>query len=396
MKIVHIENHFHPDMGYQLNYFAEFHSSTMDFYLISSDSFSIWKGVDSEEILKNKDQAFEKKHNIKIIRLNSYSTKEGKHNIWIKNLFQTIEKISPDIIFTHALETLTSVRIIMSKLSRKYLVVTDTHTLMNQQVYGLKGFIYNSFLRNIYIPAINRKNILVFYTAEENKQILINIYGVKPQNIFPCLIGTNLKDYRFDEEAGREVREKLKIDLQTQLILYTGKLNNKKKPHLLLIAIKKIENFLENKIHLLAIGAKDQAYFEKYFQVSFSEMVQLSVLDSVANKELFKFYSAANFAVFPKENTLSSLDAQACKLPVIMEDDQTNRIRLKKGGLCYKKNDISDLGKKILLLINDQELLKKLSENGHNYIRNNFDYEKIVKQMENLFNEKLLNSKQVN
>lgn len=388
MKIVHIENHFHPDMGYQLNYFAEFHNPSIDFYIISSDSFAIWKGVDSEQILRSLDKAFEKKYNVKIIRLSSYLSKKGKHNIWIKDLFQTIRKISPDIIFTHAIETLTSVRIILSRLSRKSILVSDTHTLMNQKVKGMKGLIYYQIFRSLYVPIINRKKILVFYTAEENKKILINMYGINFRNIFPCLIGTNLNDYRYDEVSAQEIRENLKLELQTPLILYTGKLNERKKPHLLLSAVKKIENFLEHKIHLLIIGPKDQEYYNKYFQFNFSEMVEVDIIDSVANKELFKFYSAADFAVFPKENTLSALDAQACRLPVIMEEDETNQIRLKEGGLCYKKNDISDLSLRIFVLINNRKLLNKLSDDGYRYIEENYNYKNIVRNMESILIEK--------
>lgn len=388
MKVLHIEDRFHPGMGYQINYFAEFHNPEFEFHILSSKSFSLWRDVNSEEILNLKDKEFEIKHNVKIFRLDSYRSSGDKHNIWLKNLIQTIERISPDVVYTHALETYTSIRVILSKLDKKCLIVSDTHTLMNQQALNLRSKIYNIFLHHIYIPAINRKNVPVFYTAEENRKILTDIYNIKKENVFPCLIGTNLEDYKYDEKAGKVVRESLNINLNSLVILYTGKMNGIKKPHLLLQAVKEIEDSLKGEIHLLLVGPQDKNYIRENFNVNFSDNVKLHLLNSVANKELFKYYSSADFAVFPKENTLSALDAQACRLPVIMEEDETNKFRLKEGGLCYKKNDIPDLGSRILTLANNNELLKILSESGYRYIKTNFDYKNIVKQMENVIEDR--------
>ncbi|HED36996.1 MAG TPA: glycosyltransferase, partial [Ignavibacteria bacterium] len=306
MKVIHIEDRFHPDMGYQINYFAEYHNQNTEFHILSSKSFSLWKGINKDKIILYNDKNFERKFNVKITRLDSFNSKDEKYNIWLKDLFQTIDKISPDIVYTHALETLTSIRIILSKLNRKVLIVSDTHTLMNQQNKGLKSKVFDIFLHNIYVPAINRKNIIVFYTADENKKILLDIYGIKKTNVFPSLIGTNLKDYRFDEIAREKIRQKLNIDFNSPLILYTGKLNNKKRPHLLLEAVKEIEDSLMQKIHLVFVGPQDQEYMQRNFNIKFSDKVKIYLVGSVLNKELFKYYSAADFVVFPKENTLSA------------------------------------------------------------------------------------------
>ncbi len=390
MKVLHIEDRFHPDMGYQVNYFAEFHDQSIDFNILSSNSFSIWGGTDQDYILTKRDREFEEDKNVKIIRLDSYSISDNKYNLWLKGLFSTIKSINPDVIYVHALELLTTIRVILSKLNNKYLIVSDTHTLMNQQPTGFRGKFYTEFFHRIYIPRLNKKNITVFYTADENKKILLDYYGVKSENVFPCYIGTNFKDYHFDEAAGKEVRKNLKIDIDSPLILYAGKMNNTKKPHLLLQAVKGIEDSFIGEINLLFVGARDNSYIQKNFNVKFKNNIKLHLLNTVSNKELFRYYSAADFVVFPKENTLSALDAQACRLPVIMEEDETNDFRLKEGGLCYKKGNISDLGTKILMLINDRELLKKLSENGYGYVKTNFDYANIVKQMEKVLEEKLI------
>lgn len=383
MKILHIDERFHPDMGYQTNYFAEFHDPSIEFEFISSSDFSLWRGTDRESILKERDRLFEEKNNIKITRLDCSLAPEGKYWLWMKGLHEAISKSKPDVIYAHGIENITAMRVILGSLSRKHMIVSDTHTLFNQKNNSLTGKIYDLFFHNIYIPVVNRKNITVFYTADENRIILEDVYKIKKENIARCLIGTNLDDYRFDAEARKELRARLSIPEDARVILYTGKFDYKKQPHLILEAVKLIENKMTSGTHLVFVGAKNREYYESKF--NFSSLIpdiKVHIFDSVSNKELFKYYSMADIGIFPKENTISSLDAQACRLPLIMEDDYTNRERLQKGGLVYKKDDIEDLAGNILLLLNDQEKLRIMGHEGAKYIKDNYDFRIIVHNME--------------
>ena len=382
IKVLHIDDRFHPGIGYQTTYFAELHSRNFDFHFLSSNSFSLWHEKDYETI-KSRDKEFEKKFNIKITRLNCFLSPKKRHWLWMKGLISTIRSINPDIIYAHSFEGITAIRVILSRLSRKYFIVSDTHTLLNQKNLSLTGKLFDLFFKFIYIPTVNRKNIVVFYTAEENGKILKDLYGVKEANIKKCLIGTSLEDYRFDHSERIKMRKEMGIPDKAKIILYAGKMNDRKKPHLILNAIKKIETEIKDELHLVFVGAKDPVYFSENFNIGFNNKVKVHIKDSVPNKELYKYYSMADIGIFPKENTISSLDAQACKLPLIMEYDETNKERLQKGGILYKKNDINDLADKILLLIGDDELRTRLMEEGSKFIKENYDFKIIVKDMEN-------------
>ena len=112
--------------------------------------------------------------------------------------------------------------------------------------------------------------------------------------------------------------------------------------------------------------------------------IQITFINSIENSLLYKYYSMADFAVFPKENTLSALDSQACKLPVIMESNTTNIERLEKGGIIYEKDNIHELGEKILELIDNSKLRSKLSKEGYKFIIDNYDYKSIIRNYEQL------------
>ncbi len=156
-----------------------------------------------------------------------------------------------------------------------------------------------------------------------------------------------------------------------------------KAPHLILEALEKIKAQLNIKTTVLFIGFQDENYMNKIFRPLISGKTNVIIEPALPSDMLFRYYSAADFAVFPLESTLSSLECQACRLPVIMQWNVTNEQRLRKGGLFYDKGNISDLADKILLLINDFSLRERLSEDGSSYVSQNYDYLKNLRQMEN-------------
>ena len=384
MKVLHIEDWFHPEMGYQLAFISKYHSPKDEVIILSSNSFLLWNIRDAN-IIKELDIAFESKNNVKIIRLPIKFARSGKYNIWLCNLKKTIKELNPDVIYIHGFETITSFRILYSSLSSQYKVFSDTHTLLNQFNNSFLTKVYLFFLKNFLAKRANNRNIKIFSTTLENKNILINNYGIKPANVFESAIGTDINQYFFDKTKGIELRKFLQIKEEEKVVLYTGKLNQTKQPHLILEAFKIIENEIKNPVTLVFVGSKNEDYFNHHFKYQFkNKNISVKTLSSVQSSELFKYYSMADFGVFPKENTLSALDAQACKMPVIMEKDFTNTERLKEGGLTYQANNISDLAKNILILLNDTDLRNKLSINGYSYVIERYDYKNIIKQLEKI------------
>lgn len=384
MKILHIEDRFHPEMGYQINFFSKYHNPEDEIIILSSDSFSLWEGSDSGLIKTVKDPEFEKKYGVKIFRLPVGMDRKGKYNIWLKGLIRKIREINPDIIYTHAIETFTSIRVILpGRLRRKYIIVSDTHSLLNQFSTSLRFRIAFWLYRKLVISRVNKSNIKVFFTTEENRLILQDHYRIRPDLIESALIGTDSSVYYFDPLAREAMRNALGIAENDFLLLYTGKFSYTKQPHLILEAVKRIKPGSSGKLWLVFVGAADPEYMSRYFtELPTDSSIKTLVLPAVKNTELFKYYSMAEVAVFPKENTLSALDSQACKLPVIMEDDFTNRERLSSGGLLFEKDNLDQLGQLILRLMNNREELKKLSEAGQKFVLENYDYRAIIKKME--------------
>lgn len=382
MKVIHIEDRFHPNLGHQLNNFAKLHDPRIEFHILCSNSFLPWKGTDTQKILDVSDKEFEKKYSVVIHRTGTLF--EIRTRVWMKKLKKIILEINPDVIYIHGVEIFSSIRIILSKLSKKYKIYADTHTLSGQSKNKLIGNLFYFIFKRTVVPSINKKNIVVFYTTNENKMILKDVYGIKEKNIESCLIGTDTTKFHFNEEERRSLRSKYGLKEEDIAIIYTGKHNDIKKPHLVLEAVKNLNVSNSKELFLFFVGSKDTKYFAKHFKENYDYGFKVFYIPEIKNDVLYKYYSMADIAVFPKENTLSTLDVQACKLPVILEDNQTNRDRIRDSGLLYEKNNLSDLSDKIYDLIANNELRKKLGENGLVMIKEVYDYKKIISEMENI------------
>ena len=266
MKILHIEDRFHPEMGYQINFFSKYHKPDDEFIILSSDSFSLWEGTDANDILLIKDCEFEKKYSVKIVRLPAGFDRKGKYNLWLKGLVQTILDLHPDIVYVHALETFTAIRVFLSgKIRKNFVIISDTHALLNQFKPDIKFKFIFWFYRKIIISLVNRNNINVFYTTEENRRILLDKYKVRPELVKSALIGTDCSVYYFDNKSRESERMKLNIEPDAFVLIYTGKFNYAKQPHLILEAVKLLEKKIDRKLWLVFMGAADKKYMAEHF-----------------------------------------------------------------------------------------------------------------------------------
>jgi hypothetical protein len=71
MKVLHLEERFHPGMGYQINFFARYHQSGYEFSILTSDSARLWTASGDHENLKRVDEEFEREYNVNIHSLPS-------------------------------------------------------------------------------------------------------------------------------------------------------------------------------------------------------------------------------------------------------------------------------------------------------------------------------------
>lgn len=353
----------------------------IELYILTTFSFSTWNIKEPEKI-RELDVAYEQAYGIRIIR-NRHLFARGE-KIWIKDLLKTLRQIKPDVVYSHGVEYLSFMRLVLSQGARRRTrLVTDTHSLPQFTSGSLFRRAYYFFIRQVIARSVNRNRILTFYTAEENYRLLTGLYGISKDLVKPFLIGADLTTFHYDPKAREEIRLAHKLGKEDILILFTGRLCLAKGPHLLTRALGSLTAEWPGKLHVLMIGFPDESYMKTFSQeFAPSGKYGLSILPPVPARRLRDYFSAADFAVYPTETTLSSLESQACRCPVIMEDNPTNRERCREGGLLYRPSDPADLAGKIRTLITDPVLREKLAHAGSRHIEQRYNYLENIRSME--------------
>jgi glycosyltransferase involved in cell wall biosynthesis len=173
-------------------------------------------------------------------------------------------------------------------------------------------------------------------------------------------------------------------------ILYVGRLDPLKGLESLFHAVSVANNSLKSKFTLDIIGSGDQGYTMKLSNLTSILGIEAKVnfLGYIDFESVFKYYRTADVLVLPTlaENISRTIwEAMASGCPVITTPvgGQKYAFEEKKDLLFFEPNDSDDLFRKLMLLVNNQKLVRRLSESGVETARNN-TVEKRVDEMLNI------------
>lgn len=297
-------------------------------------------------------------------------------------IFQKIKSFNPDIVLTFGLTTPGSIQVALLKIFFKYRFIgVDSHLpseLFSSNVL-IKKMFYFSF-RLCFSNLINNTIDKIIAAQEGTKDIVIKYYGLN-KNIFVISHGTNIKLFKFNSIARRKIRKELNLKTTDFLIIYTGKIIKSKGIHILTEAFSKLSEKYKN-TYLLLVGSGPSEY----------KNVCLNDLAKKINKRIFweefkkfqelpDYYSAADVAIWPLQESLSMNDAASCSLPFIANDKVGVKERISNNNaLLYAKGNALDLSKKIEILYLDKVKRKKMGRNGRNLVKNSLSWDSVAKK----------------
>jgi len=183
------------------------------------------------------------------------------------------------------------------------------------------------------------------------------------------------------------IRKKLGYNTTDFIALFVGRMHPSKNPLILLKAIPMVLEKYPN-FYLAMIGEG-----ELYEEIK-GEIIRLNITKGVKlfreirHEDLRMWYNVADILVFPSVTEafgIILLEAMASGLPVIAADAGACREIIDDAGILFHKNDHVDLAEKILNLVDDNKLRKKLSEAGLKRIREVFLWEDKIEEYLNLY-----------
>lgn len=385
MRIIQIEDYFHPEAGYQINilskYLAKFGHEVV---IISSEMKKIPKKLTTffgVENIKEKDDAYSRKYGVRIVRLPLHAYVSGRAIFGIE-LFKTIQVERPDIVFVHGNDTLTGMRYLLQSRKLGYPLVMDSHMLeMASNNHFNK--IYRMIYRTVFTPMIIRRNIPVIRT--QNDPYVERCLGIPLKQCPWISVGSDTLLFHPDLASREEFRKKHQISKDAFVVIYAGKLDEEKGGLLLANAIK--EKFLASKeVVFLIVGKTNGEYGKQVENILTLSKNRVLRFQTQKYQDLAQFYQASDLSVFPRQCSLSFYDAQACGLPVLSENNAINIDRNShNNGFCFLSEDTEDLRNKLqdILTISIEEF-RKMSYAAINFVNKNFNYENIARKYESV------------
>lgn len=383
LRIIHCIDYFQPKLGYQETFLAKEHIKLgHEVFVVTSDRYNpyVYEGDAGRKVLGERviSAGFFNEEGIKVWRLKTLF--ELKRKVWAIGLEKKIQELKPDIVIMHGTVNFFTLRVAMlKKNSKKFKLINDDHMVFYASrskvrfLYPLFKFLFSRLLQDAVDAFVG--------VSQTSKMFMHQRYGIPLERIAAISLGADDHLFKYDVMARNSVRNKLSIGEKDFVFIYAGKMVTEKGPHLLVKATMELIKTKDN-IKILLVGNGLSSYMDEMKQGIKKNKLESKFVwvDAVPNSELYKFYSAADVAVWPREASLGMIEAMSCGLPIIISD--TSEVTERVGhanGLTYKGDDTLDLAKQMEKLL-DPELRKKMGEQGKQFVKEDLSWSNIARQ----------------
>jgi glycosyltransferase involved in cell wall biosynthesis len=187
-------------------------------------------------------------------------------------------------------------------------------------------------------------------------------------------------------------RRLLGFPLNKKIILWNARLSPEKKIETLLYALPYVIKEFKDILVIIKTRAIDKVYEIKTKKIiNRLNLSMYVILDKgwTPLNNMPAYYRAAdiyiNTSTTEAFGSLTMLEAMACGIPTIANNASSNPEALGDGGFLYNTNDPNDLAEKILRVLTDDKLAKKLSYKAYKRIKKELTLTNIVKKYVELY-----------
>ncbi len=380
MKIIHLVSYFQPKMGYQEYFLAAEHKKmghevivvTSDRYFPFPDYENTTMPILGKRILTAGTFT---EHGITVMRLPVLFEKSAR--VWLKGLYDTLTKLAPDIIISHGMYNFNSIRLAYIKLPEKTRFVIDDHMTRNLVRSGILSSISYAFFRTFFKDRIQEKAWKIVGVYQDTVHLLTTKMGFAPDKVQWISMGSNVQDFFSDDNLRSSFRNELKIS-DGVTVIYTGRLNQIKKVHLLIEVLNEPE-FANIKPNLLVVGGIAESYKKTWNNAMATASFPVIYHAPVQGHELQNWFNAADIAAWPAHTTISSLDAAACGCAIICPDYISERIA-NGNGIAIIEGDKEALKQALFKLCTQPQLLLAMRKKSIEYIQTKLNWSVIANE----------------
>lgn len=249
-------------------------------------------------------------------------------------------------------------------------------------------------------------------TSPQEKVSIIKLYNKKNENnIVVIPAGVNFK--RFTTLTKDIARKKLHIDKNKKIIMFAGRMDENKGLTVLIEAVKRIKNYYpkvyENLlVYVFAGDPRKERRKEKVEETFRHKVVKLMsecmvkdkifLSQGIDQEKLHYYYCAANLVAMPtyyESFGLVAIEAMASGTPVVVSNVGGLKWTVQNNLTGYKvpaKNPL-ELARKMVKILDDPELEKRLGQNARIYVSQNFDWQNIAREIKKIYTDLVINKK---
>ncbi|MEK6968497.1 MAG: glycosyltransferase family 4 protein [Nanoarchaeota archaeon] len=389
MRIVHIMGYFVPEFGYQEYYLSKEHVKMgHDVHVIASDMLYPFRNI--EKMFKDAGLRFTSRK-----RKKSFSVIDGIKVHWLPHWIEyndfilcakvkeTLEKIYPDIVFAHESRQGLSCQAAFYKDELGFKLIVDQHDFY----HNIPGKI-KTLLRNIEYFGFRRflidynfwKADKIIAVTKNTKEFLVKAHKISPKRIALVELGVDTDTYYYKEKEASELRKKLGFVKDEVILIFVGTIFRRKNIELLMDAFNDICN--KYKTRLLIVGEGEKDYMDELRAHAKELKAGKKILFNgfARRDDLPVYYSIADIGVWPANNSVSIIEAMACKLPIVMVDWQMPHLVSHHNGFKFAFNDKEKLKFYLEKLIKSRNLREKMGENSFRAAHELYSYSTIAQK----------------
>ena len=379
MKILHIDETFHPAYGYQANPLAKFQQKQGNEVYIATPTkdflYPVYKDFgDDGSGLEEQDKQYIDSTGVQIIRVPAKGYIMGRLN-YGKEIFEVVDRVKPDVLFVHCVETLTAMRFLWKRPN--YPMMFDSH-MLSMASHNKLAKAYEVVYRNVFTRIIKKNGFYVIRTQDDD---YVNSHLGIPEKLTPFIsFGTDTILFSPNEEVRKKFRQEHGVGQDDFVVVYTGKLIENKGGKLL---AKSFQKKFDVPVTLVCVGKPLDDDYGREVQKILNESENRIIMFPTQNYlDLAQFYQAADLSIFPKQCSMSFYDAQACGLPVVSEANNVNCDRCShQNGDNFEAGSVDDFRAKITRFATmRKEEREQYRKNSRTFVEAGYDYADIAKQ----------------
>jgi glycosyltransferase involved in cell wall biosynthesis len=210
------------------------------------------------------------------------------------------------------------------------------------------------------------------------RDVADKLSGSKNKDIVTVSLGVDISEIYFKTDKRELIRSNFNIKTDEVLLVHSGKMHKAKKTELLLEYLK---NTKFKNVKLMLVGSFDSEYKNLLWRLIEEYKIndRIIYIPFVKSEELHHYFSAADIAVWPDSATISTIEASAVGIPVIVADffGYEHRTR-NNSGLRVKRGDLIDLTNKLDMLIGNNDLRMQMGKNARKMTEKHLNWEKIA------------------